>query len=625
MKKIIFHSNYHKLFTGFGKNAKNIISYLYKTGKYEIIEVANGKGMNDPELSKFPWKCIGAFPDPSDQISPEEQKKPEFQRNLSYGHYKIDEIIAKEKPDVYIGAEDIWAFDGFTKRAWWNKINCMIWTTLDSLPIIDTAVNSAPKIENFYTWASFASKDMNRMGYSHVKALNGSVDTSKFYKLKNEDKIKLRRKFNINKDDFIIGFVFRNQLRKSVPNLLDGFKLFLEKNPKSKAKLLLHTHWSEGWDIPRLIKEKQIDPNLILTTYFCKACRQYEIKPFYGQNQDCGICGASKSQETTNIVNGVSESQLNEIYNIMNVYCHPFTSGGMEIPIFEAKLTGLITLVTNYSCGEDSCTKISGGLPLEWSEYREPGTQFIKATTSAKSISENLELVFNMSDQERIQTGDLARDFVLKNYSIDVIGKKLEEIIDNMPDKEYDFNIKPSLRDPNYNPPIIKDDVKWLIDIYKNILKVDVDISDKGLQDWVSKLKQGAKRSQVLDYFKSVAFKENQQIHKPDFEDFLDKDDQDKRIAIVISGEDEDVFLSNSLLNGIKKQYPNHNIYAILKPEFFPLISSNKNLHKCIPFSDQLQDPMILEGKGKHKGYFNIAFYPETTKNKKSFCRNNLK
>ena len=34
---------------------------------------------------------------------------------------------------------------------------------------------------------------------------------------------------NINPDDFIIGFVFRNQLRKSVPNLLEGFKVFKEE------------------------------------------------------------------------------------------------------------------------------------------------------------------------------------------------------------------------------------------------------------------------------------------------------------------------------------------------------------------------------------------------------------
>ena len=44
----------------------------------------------------------------------------------------------------------------------------------------------------------------------------------------------MRAKYNIAQDEFIIGFVFRNQLRKSVPNLLEGYKLFIEKNPKSK-------------------------------------------------------------------------------------------------------------------------------------------------------------------------------------------------------------------------------------------------------------------------------------------------------------------------------------------------------------------------------------------------------
>ena len=38
---------------------------------------------------------------------------------------------------------------------------------------------------------------------------------------------------------------------------------------------------------------------------------------------------------TSNIQHGVNEYQLNHIYNLMDVYCHPFTSGGMEIPIFE--------------------------------------------------------------------------------------------------------------------------------------------------------------------------------------------------------------------------------------------------------------------------------------------------
>ena len=78
----------------------------------------------------------------------------------------------------------------------------------------------------------------------------------------------------------------------------------------------------------------------------------------------------------------------------MDVYCHPFTSGGQEIPIQEAKLTELITLATDYSCGEDYCHEDSGGLPLSWAEYREPGTQFIKASTYPESIYEQLIKVY---------------------------------------------------------------------------------------------------------------------------------------------------------------------------------------------------------------------------------------
>ena len=61
-KKILFHSNHSKAFTGFGKNCKNILSHLFSSGKYEIIEACNGISKSHPSLSKMPWKCIGTLP-----------------------------------------------------------------------------------------------------------------------------------------------------------------------------------------------------------------------------------------------------------------------------------------------------------------------------------------------------------------------------------------------------------------------------------------------------------------------------------------------------------------------------------------------------------------------------------
>ena len=231
MKTILLHSNSSKAFTGFGKNAKNILRYLYKTRKYKIIEFANGTTWNHPELKNRPWETQGSLPN-NQAILEQIQHNPEAQRDAGYGAMTVDQAISEYKPDIYIGVEDIWGFNNYWKRKWWNKTNCMIWTTLDSLPILPTAVEAAPDVKNFYVWASFAEKEMRKIGHGHVKTLPGAVDTSTFFRLSDENRKQLRARHNLS-DEFIIGFVFRNQLRKSVPNILDGFQIFKKQNPQN--------------------------------------------------------------------------------------------------------------------------------------------------------------------------------------------------------------------------------------------------------------------------------------------------------------------------------------------------------------------------------------------------------
>lgn len=608
-KKVLIHSNHCKAFTGFGKHTKNILLHLQKTGKYEIVEFSNGIKWGEPELTTLPWKCQGSLPN-SPSLLRKLNEDPNLARSAGYGGQMIDKIIEEEKPDVYIGIEDVWAFSGYTDKKWWNKINCMVWTTLDSLPILPEAEKLAPKIKNFYSWASFASKELNRIGHDHVKTLHGALDTSKFFKI-DRDKVKLiKQKQNINAEDFIIGFVFRNQLRKSVPNLMEGFKIFCQKNPKSEAKLLLHTYWKEGWDIPRLLKEKGIDPSKVLTTYYCENCKQYEIKSYSGENLNCRFCGSEKSQVTTNTKAGVSEEQLNEIYNLMSVYCHPFTSGGQEIPIQEAKLTELITLVTNYSCGEDCCTEEANSFSLSWTEYREPGTQFIKASTNPESIANQLKKVFNMKPHKKAEMGKKARDFVVNNYSVEVVGKKLESIIDNMPEVDWDYNFKVEEKDEKYNPPDTKDDSEWIIDLYKNILKITVDKNDEGHIHWMKRLSEDMGREDVLKYFKQVAAQENQKNKKIDFIELLSKDDEGKRLLISMPESIGDVYLCTSLLKNIKKTYPEYNIYFATKLEYFDILDGNPYIHKVIPYTKDLDSLPAMEGQANHKGFFEVAFLP---------------
>mgnify|MGYP001242220095 CR=1 FL=1 len=538
--KVLVHTNHSRLVTGFGKNAKNILLALYNDPDIEVIEAGNGVRLGSDLFT--PWESYGTHPsDPSvlEAINGDGNKE----RMAQYGFYGIDEIIEKCKPDIYLGIEDIWAFPDYHKKPWWNKINKVLWTTLDSLPILDQAIQMEPHCDKMLVWASFAEKEMKKLGHKNVETLHGAVDYENFKPLENRDEI--RKKFGLE-DQYVIGFVFKNQLRKSVPNLLQGFKIFKEKNPEIKSKLLLHTDWGErGWDIPRYIKELELDPKDILSTYVCHSCDFYHIGPYQGEDHNCPKCGKEKSFKTKTSNKGVGEIELNEIYNCMDVYCHPFTSGGQELPVQEAKSAGLITLVTEYSCGTDSCYEEQGGIPLKWNEYREPHTQFIKASTCPYDIAQKLSRVYYMDETEKYNLITKGIRYVKEEFSVESITNKLKEIL---------FSLK---------KPVAKEQQE----------------------------------------------EEENKPQPVDLSSLLDKESED-RILFVMPESAGDVFMATSLLPSIRKTYPDKDIYFATKKEYMPILDGNIHIHKALEYSPQMENLPLMEGRLQNKGYFHICFLP---------------
>lgn len=611
-KKILYQSDFSLRKTGFGRNSKTVLTYLYNTGKYDIVHYCAGSHVGDPDLLRTPWKSIGCISSSPEEVA-QLERDPHLARMAHYGALHLDEVIKQEKPDIYIAVQDIWGVEFAISKPWFNKINSLIWTTLDSLPILPMAIEAAKKIKNYWIWSNFATKELNKAGYGNVKTFHGPLEHDDFLKLPDEKRKELRKKFNIPDNAFVVGFVFRNQLRKSVPNLLEGFSMFKNKNPNSNAKLLLHTHFGEGWNIMNFAKEYKIKKSDILATYVCSSCSNYEVKNFNGQEIPCKFCNSKNSQLTTNVRLGVSEKELNEIYNMMDVYCHPFTSGGQEIPIQEAKLAELITLVTNYSCGEELCQSGSGSLALEWHEYREHNTEFIKASTDPKSICEQLDKVFNMPEGERIKKGKQAREWTIDNYSIQNLGPKLEEFLDTCEIINYDFPEEEpeNIPDPAYQMPAIQDDSEWVLHMYHNILKMTtVNKNDDGYEHWMNKLSQGAPREPVEDFFRKTAVKEAAGKQKKEFSEILDKEDEGRRILFVMPKSAGDVFWCTALLKSINEMYPDHNIYFATDPQYLDLLDGNPYVHKAIPYLPIMDNLVWAEGKGENKGYFEISFLP---------------
>jgi glycosyltransferase involved in cell wall biosynthesis len=611
-KRILFLTDYAGAFTGFGKQCKLLLSYLYKTGKYEILNAAQGIPKHGPHTLKFPWKTIGVLPDDPQKIQQINQD-PNLARNAAYGLLEIVNIVKDFKPDVIFSINDTWGSQFVVDMPFFNKIPTVCWNTFDSIPLLPDTIEKANKIQHYWTWSDFARKELHKHNFNHVKNQYPLVNTHNFYKLPDSKISEIKTRFGLPQDAFIIGFVFRNQLRKLINTQIEAYALFKKHNPEVKNTFLYtHTHYGEGWDIHRLCQQYGVDPKEVLCTYICKETQQYFIAPFHGQDIENPIT-KRKTLITANVGLGVSDEQLNEIYNIFSLYSHPATSGACELPCVEAALTEKIITTASYSFGEDIIENNKGSIPIKFTFYTEHGTQFLKSQPSAYELSKIFKKVYDMKPQTKFQMEQDSRKWALENYGIEVNGEKIENFIDGQQilDEEI-FHFSESKNNPN---PIAKvednsNNREWVKSLYKLILDRDVLDQDEGLIHWLQKLEQNVPREQIENYFRDVAKQEIQKNTPINFEDLLDKDDFGQRALIVIPESIGDVFMITSLFESFKEVYPHYNLYIATKQEYFDILIPNPYVHKVIPYVPQMDNLMWLEGAGGHKGFFEIAFLP---------------
>lgn len=603
--KILFSSNWSKMNTGFGKNAREILTRLYKAG-HEIIEYAacNIKD-GSPELNALPWKIRGVYPSDLSKISHLTSNENSMIA-VAHGHFMIDQVLKEEKPDVCIFVEDIWHIHGFFHKPWWNKIPCIVWTPIDSLPIMPVFTEAQERLKYLWVKAEFAKRKLQDIGVQS-KLFPCLIDQTKFYPLPAPERSLLRKQCGLE-DVFVVGFVFRNQLRKLVTVLMEGYKIFLDKH-KIKSKLLLHTNFSEpaGWNILGAAKELGIDRNDILTSYKCKNCRAAQIAPFAGNEINCSACGKEKGLLNVDINHGFTEQELNNVYNVMDCYVHPATSGGHEVPLEEAMLAGIPCATVDYTFGE---TYIRGGAySLPFNTYRERESNFKKSSPTPEGIAEFLEQIYFNREGAEWQS-DHQREWALDYFNPDKHAAGILEYIENLPKSTYDFEFT-DLKNPDYPPDYsISNNSDFVIDLYKGIFDLEVPATHPEVAEYVKQL-DFSSREDVVKRLKAIAQEHNARQQKLSVDDFLVKSDK-KRIIYVEPGALSECVAWLYSVAGLIKKYPleEWDHYVACKPEFAHVFAHLKHLKNVLPYSPAFDQPFMLEGRGDWKGHFDVALQP---------------
>lgn len=614
-KRVLYISDYAAAFTGFGKNTKLLLKHLNSTGKYEILNAAQGMPKRGSHEKRFPWKTIGVLPDDPNKIAQINQD-PNLARMASYGEVEIESIVKDFKPDVIFSVNDTWGSQYVVGKNFFNHVPTVCWNTFDSLPLLPDTINNAPKIKHYWTWSDFARKEFTKLGFHNVKNQYPLVNTDNFYKLPQEKINQILQKNNLPLDSFIIGFVFRNQVRKLINTQIEAYANFKKVNPEIKNTFLYtHTHYGEGWDIHRLCEQYGVDKKEVLCTYVCKETKEYFIMPYSGQDIVNPTTG-NNTLITPNVGVGVSDVQLNEIYNIFSLYSHPATSGACELPCVEAALTEKIITTCAYSFGEDIIEKNQGSIPMVFNFYTEHGTQFLKSQPSASSMSQIFKKVYDMPKDKKSEMEKLSRQWALENYSININGKKIEDFIDSCPFIEDESIFEFKEKQKNYNPTAIvarNDDTReWLKSLYANILDTLVTDEDEGLLHWEKQLSNNTPKDQVENYFRHVAQSElakNQQIP---LEDLFEKSDSRYKVLIVQPESLGDIFLLTAIFESLRNRYPKetHAIYIATKPQYEEILFGNPYIDKWIPYHPVMDSALTMEGAGESKGMCDIVYHP---------------
>ncbi len=518
-RRILFCGEASFLSTGFSTYTNELLQRLYKTGKFEIAEFGSYAQDGDPRINEIPWKFYPVQPNKDDQIG--NQAFNSKQTN-QFGEWRFTDVVLDFKPDIVFDHRDWWMSEFQARSPFRPFFHWAIMPTVDGEPQRDKWLKTYQGADSVHCYSEYGYNLLTQQGNKKIPLCglaSPSADINIFKPV--EDKQKHKEAMGFEGKTYIIGMVARNQKRKLYGDLLDTFRLTLDKLVQNKKQdianktfLYLHTSYPDvGYDLWKFIQKNHLS-NKVLITYYCP------IRQAPGGQQGCGLvfplffskevtfCPRCKAfgAHPPHSNSHVSRVQLAQIYNLFDIYVQYSICEGFGMPVLEAKACGVPTLVVDYSAMEDHANS-PGGIPIRVQRYfYEPviETEQKRALPDNEDCASKLYQLLKKGSKELNRLGQQARnyvtedmdDFNLPRHSWDRIAKIWENHFDTceIPDREQTWeSTKPKLVHPNLSIPQNLNNEEFVTWCIENILQHANRYNSIELHEFVQALNCGYK------------------------------------------------------------------------------------------------------------------------------------
>ena len=521
--KILMCSEASFLNSGFGVYAKEILSRLYDTGKYEIAEFASYGFVNDPRDTSIRWRYYANAVKTEDPRYTEYMSRPDNQ----FGRWRFEKVLLDFKPDVVIDVRDYW-MNSFQRLSPLRKFfHWILMPTVDSSPQqeewIDTFL-SADSIFTYSDWGADVLKKQSHNRINYIDTASPGVDLLTFKPFTPQDKEIAKKSLGIPDNAFIIGSVMRNQKRKLIPELFNVLGSILNNNKisddlKNNVYLYLHTSYPDaGWDLPQILKEYGCI-NRVLFSYVCKKCSFIKASPFVGPTKACPKC-LEKSMALSSVTNGASTKDLAQIYNTFDLYVQYSICEGFGMPQVEAASCGIPVATVNYSAMCDVIKKLEA-YPVPIATYfKELETQALRTYPDNNGLIKYIIDFYNRNDKEFLSKK--IRTLTELHYNWDDISKKWESYLDHLSITHESKWNDPASTMKKIDSAVVSDmsNIDIIKYIYDEHLNQDISSIDKTALDMLKQADYGFtingmsivgyEKKDIVEYFNTIIDNNNQ-------------------------------------------------------------------------------------------------------------------
>jgi glycosyltransferase involved in cell wall biosynthesis len=353
--------------TGFARVGREIGLGLNATGRYEVVSI----GWYHRQTSRLiPYRVI-----PTQGCGKQNMTIQEKQEALGdqFAQQTFVHWAPRLKPDLVIVIGDEWMVRDVVS----NSVG-MPWKTVAYVPVDGVPINSGwlptfAKADQLVLFCPFAEETVRATERGArpdqppmpIHLIPHGVDTEVFYPLSAAVRSAAREMAMPGGDGkFIVGTVSRNNKRKMLPRLLKAFAQFVRDWTACRecgvVTMGVHAQCQLCGGTVLATGPGKVDPILYLHMQPNDPAGHdiFELVKRFGLQQYVSFPAGLE------IGHGIPDSELNKVYNAMDLFTLPTGGEGWGLPILEAMAAAVPVMVSDYSSHPDFVRGAGDLLPV---------------------------------------------------------------------------------------------------------------------------------------------------------------------------------------------------------------------------------------------------------------------